>query len=197
MIQTRIQKRWGTGAVLLAAALALGGCGTTTGDRTASGALLGAGAGTVVGAVTGLSLLQGALIGTAVGGVAGFVTDSNDFDLGTPPWRSAEVVKDPQPNAHVANTSGDAGANVAASTNAAAGANTQTASVDTSSSETVRSIQSGLERMGYDPGPVDGIDHPKTRVAIRSYQQYYNLAVDGLPSPQLAADIQKRAAAFQ
>ena len=48
--------------------LALAACGSSTKDRTISGAGIGAAAGAVVGAVTGLSVLQGVLIGAAAGG---------------------------------------------------------------------------------------------------------------------------------
>jgi peptidoglycan hydrolase-like protein with peptidoglycan-binding domain len=34
-----------------------------------------------------------------------------------------------------------------------------------------RQIQTALHRLGYDPGPVDGLFGPLTRVAIRHYQQ--------------------------
>jgi peptidoglycan hydrolase-like protein with peptidoglycan-binding domain len=34
-----------------------------------------------------------------------------------------------------------------------------------------RQIQTALRRQGYDPGPVDGLFGPQTRVAIRHYQQ--------------------------
>jgi peptidoglycan hydrolase-like protein with peptidoglycan-binding domain len=34
-----------------------------------------------------------------------------------------------------------------------------------------RQIQTALHRLGYDPGPVDGVFGPQTRGAIRHYQQ--------------------------
>ncbi len=71
---------------LLGLALALSGCGSTTGDRAASGAGIGAGAGAVLGAVTGLSIVQGVLIGAAAGGITGAVTDRDTIDLGDPLW---------------------------------------------------------------------------------------------------------------
>lgn len=74
--------------ISLAAAggLALAGCGSSTGDRAASGAGIGAGAGAVVGAVTGLSVLQGVVIGAAAGGLLGAVTDADMLNLGEPIW---------------------------------------------------------------------------------------------------------------
>jgi len=58
------------------------------------------------------------------------------------------------------------------------------------SSGLVRDIQSGLAELGYDPGPVDGVMGPKTRSAIRTYQDQNALLVDGRPSSQLAQHIQ-------
>lgn len=59
-------------------------------------------------------------------------------------------------------------------------------------SETVRNIQSGLGRLGYDAGPADGKSGPKTRAAIRQYQEHNSLLVDGQPSAALWAHIQKQ-----
>ncbi len=70
----------------LAAVVLLSGCGSSTGDRAASGAGIGAAAGTLVGAVTGLSILEGALIGAAAGGLTGGLTDQDTIDLGDPIW---------------------------------------------------------------------------------------------------------------
>ncbi len=50
--------------------------------------------------------------------------------------------------------------------------------------------QSGLKRMGYDPGPIDGILGPRTQAAIRAYQKDHGLAIDGRPSQVLAFHIQ-------
>jgi Prokaryotic membrane lipoprotein lipid attachment site len=63
--------------LVASATLALAGCGTSMGDRLASGAAIGAGAGLVVGAP-----LPGAVIGAAVGGL----TDPDEINLGAPIW---------------------------------------------------------------------------------------------------------------
>lgn len=76
--------------VVLIVALFLGACGSSTGDRAASGAGIGATAGAVVGAVTGLSILQGVVIGGVAGGVVGGVTDESQIDLGDPIWADDE-----------------------------------------------------------------------------------------------------------
>jgi osmotically inducible lipoprotein OsmB len=59
-------------------------------------------------------------------------------------------------------------------------------------SETVRGIQTGLGKLGYDAGPADGMAGPKTRAAIRQYQERHQLLVDGQPSDALLAHIQKQ-----
>jgi len=58
--------------------------------------------------------------------------------------------------------------------------------------QTIASIQSGLARLGYDPGQVDGAFGPKTERAIRRYQLDHGLLVDGRPTPELAAHISRR-----
>ena len=58
------------------AAVALAGCGTTTGERTGSGALLGAGTGAAIGSLSG-NAGKGALIGAGAGAVGGFLDDKN------------------------------------------------------------------------------------------------------------------------
>ena len=65
---------------MLAAAL-LAGCGTTTGDRTLSGAGIGAGIGLLGGP-------PGVLIGAGIGAAGGALTDPDDVNLGRPAWRS-------------------------------------------------------------------------------------------------------------
>jgi hypothetical protein len=57
----------------------------------------------------------------------------------------------------------------------------------------VKDIQSGLSRLGYDPGPSDGIVGPRTQSAIRRYQQDNDLPVDGQVTPDLADHIRQRA----
>jgi hypothetical protein len=68
-------------AMAMIAAALLAGCGTTTGDRTLSGAAIGAGVGLLGGP-------PGVLIGAAIGGAGGAITDPDDVYLGEPVWRS-------------------------------------------------------------------------------------------------------------
>jgi len=77
-------------SLCLATALVLSACGSSEGDRTASGAGIGAAGGAVVGAVTGLSILEGAVIGAAVGGATGYFTDEETVNLGDPIWEDDE-----------------------------------------------------------------------------------------------------------
>ena len=64
---------------ILILALGLAGCGTATGDRLASGAIIGGGAGAVFGGV-------GAIPGAIVGAAAAAVTPPDKVNLGEPVW---------------------------------------------------------------------------------------------------------------
>jgi Putative peptidoglycan binding domain len=52
-------------------------------------------------------------------------------------------------------------------------------------SNLVYDTQSALLRLGYNPGPPDGIYGQRTAEAISQYQYTYRLPVNGQPSPQL------------
>jgi osmotically inducible lipoprotein OsmB len=73
--------------------LPLCACGTTPGDRAASGALIGAGAGAAIGSVTG-SAATGAVIGGVGGALAGAVTDPCTLNLGDPFWKDKNASRD-------------------------------------------------------------------------------------------------------
>ncbi len=75
-----------TATTAIAAALALSGCGTTQGDRAASGGLIGAGVGAAIGSLSG-SAGAGALIGGALGAATGALTNPCSLNLGDPWWR--------------------------------------------------------------------------------------------------------------
>ena len=70
----------------ITAALALAACGTTPGDRAASGGLIGAGAGAAVGSLSG-NAGAGALVGGLGGAAVGALTDPCTLNLGDPFWR--------------------------------------------------------------------------------------------------------------
>jgi len=71
---------------VLAGALVLSGCGTSTGDRGLSGAGLGAATGAVIGAIVGGPVLAAAAIGAGAGAVAGMATKPSQVNLGRPVW---------------------------------------------------------------------------------------------------------------
>ena len=55
--------------------------------------------------------------------------------------------------------------------------------------ELITSIQAGLDYLGYNPGPVDGIFGGRTQQAIFEFQQDAGLAVNGVPSDELYAQL--------
>jgi hypothetical protein len=63
-------------SLLIFSVIALVGCGTTTGERTGSGALLGAGAGAAIGSMSG-NAGKGALIGAGAGALGGYLYDQD------------------------------------------------------------------------------------------------------------------------
>jgi uncharacterized membrane protein len=62
--------------LLLIAAIAIAGCGTTTGERAGSGALMGAAGGALIGSLS-ASAGEGALIGAGVGALGGYLYDQH------------------------------------------------------------------------------------------------------------------------
>jgi phage tail tape-measure protein len=71
----------------LTIAALLGACGTTQPDRTQGGAASGAATGAAVGLIGGpVGVVVGALIGGGAGALTGASTDSQDLNLGPPPW---------------------------------------------------------------------------------------------------------------
>ena len=71
----------------VAAALLLAGCGTDTGDRMASGAMIGAAGGAAIGALAG-NPAMGAAAGAVAGGVVGAASDPCTLNLGDPVWKN-------------------------------------------------------------------------------------------------------------
>lgn len=71
---------------IIALAIGISACGSSTSDRAISGAGIGAAAGAVGGALLG-SPGTGAVVGGAVGAGVGAATDKDDIDLGKPVWR--------------------------------------------------------------------------------------------------------------
>ena len=57
------------------------------------------------------------------------------------------------------------------------------------SHNSVREAQQALKDKGFDPGPVDGVMGPKTRAAIRTYQEKNSLEADGHLGPQTLSSL--------
>lgn len=52
-----------------------------------------------------------------------------------------------------------------------------------------RQIQNLLDYLGYDPGPIDGMDGPNTEDAVRAFQAAEGLTADGIPGPLTEAKL--------
>ena len=89
----RFTKRKATLFVVITASILLFACGTTPGDRAASGALLGAGAGAAIGSLYG-DAGRGAVLGGVAGAAAGALTNPCSVNLGDPVWRNTNANQD-------------------------------------------------------------------------------------------------------
>lgn len=61
----------------------------------------------------------------------------------------------------------------------------------------IRKIQAGLARLGYRPGPADGLPGRKTKKAIRQYQRKHGLPDDGAATLALLAHVESTLATRQ
>lgn len=61
----------------------------------------------------------------------------------------------------------------------------------------VATIQQYLRKLGFDPGPIDGILGTKTRRAIQEFQISQGLAGEGLITPSLERELRSRVSALQ
>ncbi len=48
---------------------------------------------------------------------------------------------------------------------------------------TLAGVQFALEKLGYDPGKIDGIDGPNTHAAVKAFQQATGCGADGIAGP--------------
>jgi len=55
----------------------------------------------------------------------------------------------------------------------------------------IRSIQEGLQQLGFDPGPIDGLEGWRTRQAALSFQKKYRLSGDGRITNDLLLSIRE------
>lgn len=60
---------------------------------------------------------------------------------------------------------------------------------------TIKQIQCLLEYLGYDTGPIDGMDGPNTEDAVRAFQAAEGLSADGIPGPLTEAKLLEAVAA--
>jgi peptidoglycan hydrolase-like protein with peptidoglycan-binding domain len=51
--------------------------------------------------------------------------------------------------------------------------------VPTLNPDKIRQVQQALQNKGSDPGPIDGIFGPKTKEAVRNFQDRYGMKADG------------------
>lgn len=152
---------------IISLCLLISACGTTPEERGISGAGIGAGAGAIVGAVTGLSVVEGAVLGAVAGGLTGTLTKEENVNLGDPVWKQgSNQPATNQTTAYQAPASGG--------------------------KSTVMDIQRALHNLGYNPGPIDGINGPKTQNAIKQYQKDHGLVVDGMPTPALMEHLNQK-----
>lgn len=56
----------------------------------------------------------------------------------------------------------------------------------------VARVQAGLTKLGYDPGPIDGIKGAQTTNAITAYQRDNGLPIDGRATADLALHIESQ-----
>ncbi len=144
----------------------LAACGSTTQDRAITGGGIGAAGGAIIGAITGLTVLEGALIGTGLGAAFGGFTSPDSFNLGKPIW---EQFNRPTP--------------------------TRTSAAPKIPSKEVVEVQKDLKRLGYDPGPIDGVLGPKTKAAIARFEREQGHSSGGINT--LAGDTGKMATTSQ
>jgi peptidoglycan hydrolase-like protein with peptidoglycan-binding domain len=45
--------------------------------------------------------------------------------------------------------------------------------------EIIRKVQATLEAKGFDPGPIDGVAGPRTKAAVRKYQDHFVIKASG------------------
>ncbi|MCW3049955.1 MAG: Peptidoglycan-binding domain 1 protein [Solirubrobacterales bacterium] len=58
-------------------------------------------------------------------------------------------------------------------------------------------VQRALVRLGYRPGPVDGVMGPRTQRAVQQFQKASHLRADGIPGPQTRHALRERFASQQ
>lgn len=57
--------------------------------------------------------------------------------------------------------------------------------------KTLKGIQARLNNLGFDAGPVDGIDGPLTRAGVKAFQAKHGLTVDGIAGPKTQSKLKE------
>jgi peptidoglycan hydrolase-like protein with peptidoglycan-binding domain len=50
--------------------------------------------------------------------------------------------------------------------------------------ESLEGVQKALQKLGHDPGTIDGKDGPSTQKAVRSFQASATVKIDGIVGPE-------------
>jgi Putative peptidoglycan binding domain len=58
--------------------------------------------------------------------------------------------------------------------------------------DSLSGIQARLNNLGYDAGPVDGVNGPRTRAAVTAFQKDNGLKIDGIPGPKTQAALKSK-----
>lgn len=56
----------------------------------------------------------------------------------------------------------------------------------------VKQVQIGLNNIGFDPGPLDGVMGPKTRKALKGFQKSIGMIPDGIITRQVYEELSKK-----
>ncbi len=152
-------------ATVIALCLLTTACGSDTEQRTASGALFGLGLGALAGGPV------GAAIGLGAGIIAGAVTP---VGADTAAQQALGYEKKT-----IASTTGIGGTATTSGSSTPPSKTTGGGAPLHVSPDTVRHIQSNLQAQNLYTGPIDGIVGPKTRNALREYQQQQGLTPTG------------------
>jgi peptidoglycan hydrolase-like protein with peptidoglycan-binding domain len=65
--------------------------------------------------------------------------------------------------------------------------------------ESLEGVQKALQKLGHDPGTIDGKNGPNTQKAVRSFQASATIKIDGIVGPEtrqaLATTLEQQSAA--
>lgn len=57
--------------------------------------------------------------------------------------------------------------------------------------DSISGVQARLQNLGYDPGPIDGLNGPRTKGAVSEFQEEVGLTVDGIVGPKTRRVLKK------